>query len=192
MQVKLKECPNSELDKPHPSAGGSGGVEFDSGSNPSGVAKIHIECGSYDWDGYKCQSIIKRVFLEFMTPANPSSKREPTYNGYSVHSAKNNNTMSTLELAPCDEVIKVVVWTDGIFANAVQFHTDTGIISQRYGICNTRSKAYAFKGEQGAHLAGVYGRFGGLIDSLGFTFATDMLETVTAEVYVPKRDQGDY
>ena len=68
--------------------------------------------------------------------------------------------------------MKADVWADDMVVNAVQFHLASGHISPRYGIPACAENPTTFAGEKGSQLVGVYGRFGGVIDSLGFRFAT--------------------
>jgi hypothetical protein len=164
-------------------AGGSGGSRFDSGSHPMGVSRIHIECGSLSIPGFDtCQLTIKRVFLEFHSPEATSSstschpeleEKIPSYQGHACYKAVTNITF-TFQLEPNDWIEQAVVWTDGILANAVQFYTKAGIESPLYGIPKDDGKRVVFGGgehqEGSGHLVGVYGRFGGVIHSLGFKF----------------------
>ena len=150
-------------DEKHP-AGGNGGGQFDSGHNLSGVTSVSIECGSFNWE-QKYDFTIKRIFLEF-----EEANCKDMFWGHGVDN-KGENKIFKLDLPPDDVIEKVVVWADHRLANAVQFHLASGHVSQMYGIPAPGAKETVFGGEEGTQLSGVYGRFGGVIDSLGFSFA---------------------
>ncbi|CAB9519546.1 expressed unknown protein [Seminavis robusta] len=149
--------------------GGKGGHLFDSGCNPSGVKKVRIEYGKFDWNGNKYLCLVKRVFLDF-TDGNAVS-----YIGCGV--CTTGKVTSTFELCPNDEISKVVVWSDDKYVTAIQFYTMAGIVSPMYGIPkdkNSKDKnsvETTFEGGPGSRLVGIHGRFAGVIDKLGFTFA---------------------
>lgn len=146
-------------------AGGSGGVPFDSGCDPSGIEVIRIKVGQQA----HYRSTIKRVYLDYKQPEFSDAGTDAMYHGWS--SDHHQDTEFTVKLNPRDPVVKAVVHTDGKRANAVQFHTRSGIISPMYGIASSGSqlKAVEFSGDK---LVGVYGRFGDAMDSLGFAFAS--------------------
>lgn len=172
MRLTMKSGSKLILDKPQP-VGGSGGQRFDSGCNLSGVAKVHIECGYINMSGFYscvCRSTIKRIYLEFNKPSDPQCRKEPSYHGFEYK--RPDDRMRTFVLDPNDEIVKIVVWTEGTLANAVCFHTRMGLISQTYGIPKDGTETVEFHGGKGRRLVGVYGRFGYVIDSLGFTFAS--------------------
>lgn len=71
--------------------------------------------------------------------------------------------------------IKVVVCFGGEWSvvRALQFHTGFGVILPMYGIKAASSQPTKFQGsENSSSLVGIYGRYGGVIDSLGFPFAS--------------------
>jgi len=157
------------LCQPQP-AGGTSGHKFDSGCNPQGVAKIRIECGERNWKGIRFLSCVKRVFLDFHKMVPSSSCPDAIYWGCGVHIS--NNKTFTFDLAPGDEIFKAVVWSEGMVVNALQFHTKLGYLSPVFGIPRDNAKTTEVGGEESASLVGIYGRFGAVIDSLGFTFAS--------------------
>jgi hypothetical protein len=171
MKLIMKDSTKLVLEK-SPAAGGSGGSRFDSGCNTSGVTKIRIECGCIDFEAFFAESTINRVFLEFLKPTDSDDIHVPSYHGYEIENPRGRNQTFTFALDPGDEIVKAVVWTDGIIANAVEFHTQMGNVSPIYGIPKDGSKAVEFQGGPGSKLVGIYGRFGQVIDSLGFTFAS--------------------
>ena len=68
------------------SVGGLGGHLFDSGCNLSGLRKVHIELGGYQYENRRYPSLIKRIFLVFNnhpTDSNLDTKEErhPQYFG---------------------------------------------------------------------------------------------------------------
>lgn len=113
-------------------------------------------------------STIKRVFIDFN---KNNSDKDATCFGHSVDNPGGRNRVFSFEVDPNDPIIKAVVWANDTLANAVQFHTSSGHISPMYGTPHHEAKATTFGGREGSHLVGIYGRFGGVIDSLGFTFA---------------------
>jgi hypothetical protein len=158
--------------------GGDGGGMFDSGCNLSGVKKVRIECGYMKHNGTKYMNTIKRIWLDFHTP---SLGEDVIFHGYAADGTSGwdkfigaYNTTFTFELGGEDQIVKIVVWSDGILANAVQFHTEMGIISPMYGMPATPANSFTFQGrcDSDSRLVGVHGRFGGAIDKLGFSFAT--------------------
>jgi Jacalin-like lectin domain len=155
-----------------PPVGGDGGGLFDSGCNPSGVVKVRIECGYIKHNGTKYMNTIKRIWLDFQ---DPSPESDSIFYGYPVHGTglfDTPNKTFTFPLGKDDQIVRVVVWSDGVLANAVQFHTEAGIISAMYGMPGPDATSSEF---QGHTLVGVYGRFGVVIDKLGFSFATTVL-----------------
>ena len=154
-----------------PAVGGNGGSPFDSGCNPSGVKKVRIECGFIFLKRTFYLSSIKRLWLDFNIPQPDPNGDHGVFHGYFLNPSLYNKVF-TFGLDPNDQIVKIVVWSDGILANAVQFHTEIGLISPMYGIPLPTSIATEFQGEYGSTLAGVHGRFGNFIDKLGFSFAT--------------------
>mmetsp|Transcript_30448 Transcript_30448/g.37052 ORF Transcript_30448/g.37052 Transcript_30448/m.37052 type:complete len:190 (-) Transcript_30448:186-755(-) len=152
----------------HKAVGGNGGYSFDSGCNPSGVTKVHIECGYMRFHGFTYLSTIKRIFLEFSSSCG--EQKVPMYHGCGVE--KSDNKTFTFYATASDPIAKVNVWSDERVAKAVQFETRNGVISPMYGITEAGETLTVFQGGNDAHLVGIHGRFGGLIDMLGFTFAS--------------------
>ena len=169
-----------------PCAGGKGGHPFDSGVNPYGVARVHVECSPFKKLGHiePYASTIARVFVDFHR--STGTDKNQFYWGCAPVSGKagHDRKSFTFELLSGDEICKVVVWSDGIVANAVQIHTQLGIVSPMYGIPPHGSKPQEFQAPEGgsSHLVGFYGRFGAVIDSLGFTFASFEQEHVTGVI----------
>jgi hypothetical protein len=152
-----------------PAVGGNVGGMFDSGFNPSGVEKVRIECGSIKHNGRKYMNTIERIWIDFRCPTT-DSPANVIFHGYPVH--KQGNKIFTFKLRPDDKLVKAVVWSDGVLANAVQFHTESGIVSPMIGMPARGAQVTKFQGGCGSELVGVHGRFGGVIDKLGFSFAT--------------------
>ena len=164
---------NLSLYKP-PSVGGSGGHKFDSGCNPSGVVRVHVEVSPFHWERFgPYDSTIARVFMDFQNPTTSSSHKNQFYWGADGTTQGSRNTF-TFKVPQEDSIYKVVVWSDGMVANAVQFYTRFGYISPLYGMEVDNSKSTTFQAPEGtdSQLVGVYGRFGGIIDSLDFAFAS--------------------
>ncbi|CAB9498782.1 unknown protein [Seminavis robusta] len=149
-------------------------LSFDSGCNPSGVKSVQVECGKCFLRGtasYK--STVKRIFLQFHQNVTPET--DAIYWGCPVDTE--NNITFTFEVGPGDEIVKILVWSDGWCIHAVQFHTGAGVVSPRFGIpqeaiVSFASKVTAFEGTPGSRLVGIHGKFGGSIHELGFSFAT--------------------
>merc|ERR1712183_1011047 len=152
--------------------GGKGGGEFDSGCNLSGICKVHIHHGNFFFGNkfayYNC--VIKRIFLEFNKPtqSNKKQKGEPWYG---QHGTNGHTTENTILLNSNDRIVKIDVWTDGFIVNAIRFVMKSGTISQIYGRPAGSYKSFEGKNEK-SQLVGIHGRYGGIIDSLGFTFAS--------------------
>lgn len=154
--------------------GGDGGHPFDSGCMPSGIAKVVIQCGA--WFGpplsrhYKW--IVKRIYVHGPKVESENPRELPIYLGFPVHPDSSDRTL-TFDLAVDDQIVKVVVWNGERVVTAVQFYTRRGLISPLYGFHGANDKETVFEGKTSdSHLAGVHGRFGGVIDKLGFTFVS--------------------
>lgn len=152
--------------------GGDGGIPFDSGCNPFGVKKVTVTTGPF-WGN---KEVIQRIHLEFNYPTSAGSESEtlPSFPSFAVHNEEGDtdNKVGSLVLYPNDCIVQVDVWSTGI-VRAVQFHTKCGIISPLFGSPTGDSVMTEFRApaEEDAELVGVHGRYGGVIDKLGFSFA---------------------
>lgn len=90
-----------------PCAGGKGGYKFDSGCNPHGVARVHIECSPFDKCGHigPYKSTIARIFVDFIHSTSSSADKNQFYWGCAVVSNKAKKTF-TFELVPGDTIHK--------------------------------------------------------------------------------------
>jgi Jacalin-like lectin domain len=153
--------------------GGDGGCLFDSGCNTSGVTKVRIECEPIRHNGKQYLNTIKRIWLEFHCPTADCPARPVTYPGYPL--PRGDYEVSTFIVEPYDQIVKIVVWSDGILVNAIEFHTKQGCVSPRYGMPTIGGHTVAeFQGDDSSILVGVHGRVGSAIEKLGFSFATDL------------------
>lgn len=169
MQMKPAKQETTILDKKSP-AGGRGGSMFDSGCNLSGVTRVAIVCGTaFHWlKDYRFA--IKRIYLMFNDKDQRTLGKNVVFGGFALGAGGNNHTFF-FDLAPHDTISKVVVWADNYLANAVQFHLISGHTSPMFGIPVSDAKPTTFCGGAGSQLVGIYGRYGGAINSLGFSFA---------------------
>ena len=155
--------------------GGSGGHLFDSGCNLSGLRKVHVYCGPFEFDGTFYPSCILRVFLEFQ-----DSTTTPEYIGFNHEPA----AIQTFGVEEGDKISKIEVWHDKKCVTGLQIHTVSGRVSHLFGTplkFHSKSMFQAEKVDGGngkimMDLVGIHGSFGGLIDSVGFTFANVMAE----------------
>jgi hypothetical protein len=149
-----------------PAFGGSGGYQFDSGCNHSGVTSISLECGFK----YPNEFRVKRVYLGFR---NSSNEVNPSfYHLDPTDKSSATNREFTFKLDADDTIVKVVVWSHGTYVNAIQVHTAYGNVSPLFGTHNESAKSVEFKGQAGEQLVGMYGKYGGVIDSVGFSFGS--------------------
>jgi hypothetical protein len=169
--MKLPGQTISLLDKQE-AVGGTGGSIFDSGCNVTGLRKVHMEQGKYDFGCYRY--VIKRIYLEFNnhTDSNQDTKQErhPQYFDY-YHV---DNKLSTFELNPNDHIIKVNVWSDDDFVTGISFFLMSGTVSQLYGLPSEFDTLTTFEGKNGATMVGIHGYCSDFIDRLGITFAKTM------------------
>jgi hypothetical protein len=145
-----------------PAFGGSGGYQFDSGRNVSGLTSISLECGWY----YQL-NVIKRIYLGFR---NSSHEADPMFYHLVPSHESASSTEFTFKLDADDTIVKVVVWSHGTYVNAIQCHTAYGNVSPLFGTHKENAKSVEFKGQAGEQLVGMYGKYGGVIDSVGFSF----------------------
>lgn len=157
-------------DRNAPSVGGRGGHAFSSGSVPSGATQVTVTIGGFlGWERRVYQWTLKRIHLEFKGQNKESTKS--IYKGYEVDGWDTAHT-STFTLMPDDRIVKAVVWSDDRVANAVQFYTAMGVVSPMYGSPEANCKVTVFEGkDDNCTLVGVYGRYGGVLDAVGFAFA---------------------
>ena len=143
--------------------GGTGGQPFDSGVNTSGLAVIHVETGCW---GNAYINIIKRIHLTFR---DGFSTENNIYLGIACHQ-RNNHRMQFV-IAPHDSVQKVLLWADTVCVHAIQFHTQSGMVSPMFGIPSQDGiePTEFVLDEPNETIVGLFGRFGGIVDKLGLT-----------------------
>jgi hypothetical protein len=148
--------------------GGKGGKIFDSGCNLSGVHKVRIHCGPFHHAGHNYPSSILRIFLEFK-----DASRSPNYCGFTYKAS----TFHTFEVDQGDKISNIEVWHDHYCVTGLQFSTVSGHISHLFGTpsesdnkANFPAEIDSKDGKKMVDLVGVHGSFGGLLDSVGFTF----------------------
>jgi hypothetical protein len=171
--MKLPGKKISLLDKQE-AVGGTGGYLFDSGCNVSGLRRVHIEHGLYEFERETHPSFIKRIFLEFNnyqhypTDSNLGTKQErhPQY-----FDATASNEFSAFDLDPNDSVTKVNVWSNNFAVTGVSFILKSGTTSQIYGLPIKSDTLTTFEGKNDSTMVGIHGCFGAVIDRLGITFA---------------------
>jgi hypothetical protein len=170
--MKLPGKMISLLDKQE-AVGGTGGSLFDSGCNVAGLRKVHIQHGTYQYNESTqlYPSLIKRIFLEFNKPTDPNlnteQERHPHYFGMS----QGTEILSTFDLVDSnDPIVKVNIWIDK-YVTGVSFILKSGTTSQIYGTPSKYDTLTTFEGKNGSIMVGIHGCFGGVIDSLGITFA---------------------
>lgn len=157
--------------------GGNGGYIFDSGCNPSGVTKVHIDCSEFRSGGFNYKMAIRRVFLKF---EDNLSFKHPSYDAFEALYADASNIISfAFETPSGDKISKISVWNDVRCVQALQFQTQSGRVSQVFGMITNESCRHDFEGgsrfqggDDDVHLVGVHERCRGLIDKLGFTFGS--------------------
>ena len=164
--------PKVAIDKQE-AVGGNGGYFFDSGCNLFGLRKVHVNCGPFDWNNKHYASTIKRIFLEFERPTHSQQGKylSPSYVQYAVYG---DSATTTFEIDADDSIVRIDVWASDDLVNAVQFYLKSGLVSELYGAPYIYgSKLTSFVGKNpDSKLVGVHGRFGGVIDKLGFNFAS--------------------
>ena len=152
--------------------GGNGGHLFDSGCNLFGLRTVHIKCGPFESNSKSYTCLIKRIFLEFERPTHSpeGSYQSPSYLGLNVYG---NSSGYNFEVDADDSIVRIDVWASDDFVNALQFHLKSGLVSELYGTPYIfGSELTSFEGKNpNSKLVGVHGRFSGVIDKLGFTFA---------------------
>jgi hypothetical protein len=160
-----------------PTVGGPGGYLFDSGCNPEGVKKIFIVCGEYSspTTGINCRSSIKRIYFD----EAPEKGKDVIYHAVGVDVPTRNGAVQnkdfTVDIGPDESIVKIKVWTNDEIVNAVQFHMNNGRISPMYGTgwnCNGKEPSTLLEGTDDSIVVGFHGRYAGVIESLGFSFAT--------------------
>jgi hypothetical protein len=189
-----KNCKSSEegnnpkviIDRQNPH-GGNRGRLFDSGCNLSGVRKVHIHTGPFQGREYHYHdSAIKRIFLEFETALQPGRTRTPSYPlwGWRAEGDETRyppslypTTERTFVVDPEDPIVRIDVWSNYQIVTAIRFHLESGSISEIYGMVGTQNglnPPVVFEGRRpGSRLVGVHGFYSGVIDTLGFTFASE-------------------
>jgi len=68
------------------------------------------------------------------------------------------------------QIVKVLVWRSGPVIGAIQCFTNQGEQSPIMGVRRDGVEPVAYEGHA---LVGMYGRYGGVIDNIGFRFAED-------------------
>ena len=126
--------------------GHGGGSLFDSGCNLSGVSKVHISYHGRDRNsnfiGTCVFSAIERIFLEFKKPLQQSEPKVPFYSWKAPKPKVEKRKFLTEQIFEVDDndpIVRIDVWTD-YFVNAIQFHLESGLISQLYGVPDSRSE----------------------------------------------------
>ena len=165
------------LDKQN-AVGGKGGYLFDSGCNLSTLQRVHIQSGDFEWNSKTYPCTIKRIFFDFEKPlessqskSQPKESLTPFYRGLGV---SGEYTETIFEMDANDSIVRIDVWTSEDLVNAVQFHMKSGLVSELYGAPYIDGPLLTtFEGKSPASkLVGVHGSFGGVMNKLGFTFAT--------------------
>lgn len=145
--------------KPKPgqrAAGGSGGTQFDSGNNRTGVAVVEVGVGGYNGEG----TFLLSIRLTF----NNQDKTRKLGGG-----AIN----QTWRVPPGEKITQVITWS-GWVCDAVQFVTNEGSKSPKFGGGGGGKKVWT--APRGQAMTGIFGGHGGLVDSLGINFdKTSML-----------------
>ena len=177
-------------------AGRPYGDLFDSGCNLSGVSKVYI---SYRYDNTKGTEI-ERIFLEFRKPLQQSEPEVPFYHGWPPQKEHGKLTERIFDVDDNDSIVRIDVWArceSYYYVGAIQFHLESGLISQLYGVPMKRKNGQdktpiSFERKNlDSQLAGIHGHFlNNKIRNLGFTFAMAVPDVIShtpgkSDDYVP-------
>jgi hypothetical protein len=101
-----------------PAVGSNAAGGFDFGYNPSGLKKIHVECGRVPYTDY--ENAVKRIWIDFFHYSNPTDIPDPCA---STGVFGTEYIVCTFTPSADDPIVKVSVWSDANLIHAVQFHT---------------------------------------------------------------------
>lgn len=155
-----------------PGYGGNGGSLFDSGVNPSGVAKVQLELGYFSWFSalypHGCKSphvcVVKRFHVSFRDGMDTS---HAIYHGQPVDQ-EGENARCVFSIPRGDSISSISIWSDQYCVNAIHITLASGVMSPMFGT-PSHSASMAVINTQNQTVLGIHGRYGGVMDKLGFT-----------------------
>lgn len=114
---------------------------------------------------------MKRVTLDFNSfrlGSSSTSEDDIIYHAFDMDDDDENRTF-TFDIGSLDTIAKIVVWANR-YVNAIQVHMESGIISPMYGVPGDEALETEYFGGKDSQFVGIYGRYGGVMDSIGFRF----------------------